>query len=790
MKTHFFGKFPFAFCVLIVLLSSFAEFAGAEPLTGHPRLWVRGDDLSRLRSWATSANPIYKNGLAVVASQAKADMDSGLVPDEDNGGTSWTQYPTEMYAELFAFMSLIGPNQTIRDDYAQRAVQLLMYVIDRAALGPAEDQPFRYPAFSTSDRSRWWGEGFALTVDWIYPYLNPDQKKAIRKVFLRWTRENMVAETTSYNHPEPQGVVNDPVLTQNRLRVRWASNNYYEAHMRNIGLMSMALDAADDPDEKLRAYLKYATGSWLYVIDDLLRTDARGGLAAEGFEYSPQSTGYVAQFLWALQSAGQDDPSLWGPQVVLTGNPFWKAFTPAYLHSLSPATTIPGDGLEYLGPVYLPAWFGDGQNYWAGDTIDVFGALGLQAYARGDDAQLNAARWIQKHLPPGGPKALLERAQDSNSFRAAILYFMLFDPDAAAAANPRTAYPLHHYAAGIGHILVRTGWGSGASWFTYGLGWNRIDHQHGDGNSFELYRKGEWLTKERTGYGWNVACSDYHNTLALENAMPDRPPDDWRYLTWKCGGQWSLLNNGDGKVKAISIKPAFVYVLGDATRLYNTDYEGLNDITHASRSIVWFKPDHVIVYDRAATSVADRFKRFWLQLPSNPTIAGNRATVTTAKGQKLFITTLQPEGAGITANSAKPGGDANDETANNEPMHYRLRVTLASNPKQIRFLHVLQGADSGAGYNPPLLIESSAGNAYTGAAGNHAAVLFPKRLGVTFTGMSYTAPNSTATHIITGLKPEEGYDVGFEAVGTGWRVTVAPGTAYHADKGGVLLITK
>lgn len=787
MKSHSWAKLPLVLYVCAVAFFSAAECTDAAPLTGHPRLWVRGSDLPRLRSWATAANPVYKNGLAAVASQAKADMDAGHVPDEDDGGTAWATYATEKYAELFAFMSLIAADQGARDDYAGRAVQLLMYVVDKAALGAADNQPFRDPAFSTSDRSRWWGEGFALTVDWIYPYLNAAQKAAIRKVFLRWTQENMVAETTTYNHPEPQGVVNDPVLTKNRLRVRWAFNNYYAAHMRNIGLMAMALDAADDADAKLRSYLRYATGSWLYVIDYLLRTDARGGLSPEGYEYGPQSAGYIAQFLLALQSAGQDDPAVWGPQVVLTGNPFWKAFTPAYLHSLSPATSIAGDGWDYLGPVYLPAWFGDGQYYWAADTIDVFGALGLHAYRRGDKAQLNAARWIEKHIPPGGPAALLERARDSNAFRTAILYFLLFDPNATAPVNPRGAYPLTHYAAGIGHLLARTGWGKDAAWFTYGLGWNSIDHQHGDGNSFEFYRNGEWLTKERSGYGWNVACSNYHNTLALENAKPDRPPGDWRYLIWQCGGQWSYLSASEGGViKARSIKPGFVYMLGDATRLYNLRAENLTDITHASRSIVWLKPDHIIVYDRAASAVNGRFKQFWLQLPENPKIAGNRSTVTTAKGQKLFVTTLLPAAASISADAAKPGGDANDETAANEPMRYRLKVTLASDPQDIRFLHVLQGADSGSDYDPPVLIESSAGTAFAGAAVNGVAVLFPKRLGAAFSQLRYRAPLGAAMHIITGLSAEAGYDVNIDNSGADLLVTVTPGSAYHADKGGVL----
>ncbi|MBN1667998.1 MAG: hypothetical protein JW862_12960, partial [Anaerolineales bacterium] len=501
----------------------------AAPVTGHPRLWLRAEDLPRLRSWATASNPLYADGLAPLAEQAKADMDAGHVPDEDGGSVAWEDYPNETYAQFFAFMSLISAEQFERDDYAQRARTLLMSVMDRAALGLAEGQPFRDPDFSTDDRSRWWGQGFALTVDWIYPYLSTQDKSTIRQVFLLWCHENLYASTTNYNHPEPVGIVNDSVLIQDATTVRWAGNNYYTAHMRNIGLMALALDPTDDPNNELRDYLDNATGAWLYVIDHLLRTEAAGGLAPEGFEYSPQAMGYVAQFMLALHTAGQDDPDIAGPQVVLAGNPFWSEMVTAYLHSLSPATVEH----EWYGPVYQPAWYGDGQNYYAPDFIGAFGSLGLYYDYTGNQSALQALRFIETHMAPGGAGALLERAHNNNDFNVPILYFMLFDPSAPTSTDPRPSQSLHHYAPGLGHILARTGWGTDDAWFTYSLGWLSVDHQHHTGNHFEFYRQGEWLTKDHTGYGGDteqVETVDYHNTLGLLNDEPTHSdPNDYRY---------------------------------------------------------------------------------------------------------------------------------------------------------------------------------------------------------------------------------------------------------------------
>ncbi|HYN43079.1 MAG TPA: hypothetical protein VE129_14985, partial [Thermoanaerobaculia bacterium] len=145
--------------LLTLLLTLLAPAAGAQPLASHPRLWVTAADLPRLRSWATDANPVYRDGLARLAATARAEMDAGAVPgpDAENGGYAYSEEPAETYAELFAFLSLVSPNEAERSDYAQRARTLLMFVIGKALQGPAEGQPYRDPEFSTNDRSRWHG---------------------------------------------------------------------------------------------------------------------------------------------------------------------------------------------------------------------------------------------------------------------------------------------------------------------------------------------------------------------------------------------------------------------------------------------------------------------------------------------------------------------------------------------------------------------------------------------------------------------------------------------------------
>ncbi len=782
-----------------IALGTPARSAAQQDPAAHPRLWVTAGDLPRLRGWATDANPMWRDGLAVLAEERKGLMDAGIVPAQDTGRTGWEPYPTEDYAELFAFMSLVHPDAAARDDYAQRARTLLMYVMTEAAKGPAAGEPFRDPEWVAphSDRARWTGESYALTVDWIYPILTAEDKATIRDVFLRWCEEIVTDGYNSpYANPALAGLVNDPALLADRTAVRWAGNNYFTSHLRNVGLMALALDPADDPGGELGAYLDVAVGAYLYMADDLLRTDAAGGLAPEGFEYSPQAVAYVAELLLALHTAGQADPERWGRQVTIEGNPFWDQVIPAYLHSLSPRSAPAPEG-QWFETAYLPAWYGDGENYWAPDFIGIFGILGRYDDLTGNAERLEAIRWIQTHLPPGGEAEMIgDRVATASSHREAILYFLLYDPTAPEPADPRPSQPLVHFAPGIGRFFARTGWDEDATWFSYGLGWIAIDHQNADGNGFAFYRDGEWLTKGLVGYGFADAdgvpppdyafpVSENHNTIAVENDPPGNSgPDAYYDLSWLTGSQFEYSPAGNPAILAMSVAPGYAYALGDATNLYNSTYEGPTDVRHASRSIVWLAPDAIVVYDRAATATNGRFKRFWLNFPAAATVEENRTTMATAGGQQLVVTTLLPADA---TPEVEPLPVPVEFMAVGEPMRYRLRVEAPGNPREARFLHVLQGADAGAAAPAVVPLESADG-AFAGTVVGSTAVLFPVELGGEVGEVRYTVPAGTTAHLITGLTPGGDYAVTSTPNAAAIEVVVSPGAGFRADDGGVLLV--
>ena len=759
------------------------------PQTGHPRLWLTGADLPRLRSWAVASNPLYANGLALLAGRAKQEMDEGRVPDQDCGNVGYEEYPTEMYAELFAFLSLVENDATLRTDYANRARTLLMHMMNEAVKGPASEEnytcnestqypPFRHPDFATEDRDRirYHGEAFPLVVDWIYPTLSAQDKATIRQVFLRWSQE-VIAR--GYHHPEPVGLVNDPALLADQQQVRFSGNNYYAAHARNLGMMALALDPADDANNQLHSYLDIVVGAHLYIFDHLIRTDSRGGLLPEGLEYSPQTLGYITQLLLSLHTAGATYPTV----MSLGDNPFWNDSLTAYLHSLSPATVAREEG----GDRYQPAFYGDGQSYHLPDFVSAFAPIGLYDLATGNQSRLNMIRWLQSHTAPGGVTQLAERVRNPTDFREAILYFMLYDPTIASATDPRPTMSTAFLASGLNRLFSRSSWSNDAAWFTYSLSWNSIDHQMADGNHFSFSRNGEWLTKGRVGYAniaEGIASSEFYNTVAIQNDRPtDRDDSDWRIDLWQRGSQWNYVNDGNPMLLASSLQADYAYALGDATPLYNSSSEGATAVTQAERAILWLKPDHIFVYDRAATQSSGKFKRWWLQLPNSATVNGRQATMTTAASQQLFVTTLLPTDAVLTAVNTNEQ-IINETAATDDPMKVRLRVDAPGNPQSVRFLHLLQGADSGASADTTALVRS-ADNRFEGAIVANTVTLFPVNREPVATTLQYTVPAGVVKHFVTGLKPSVGYTVVVENN----QVQITEGGSTQTDVGGVLVFT-
>lgn len=751
--------------------------AAAPDAAAHPRLLVRAADLPRLRARATDANPLYRDGLRPLARRLVQAMDARVPWQQEDGGDSGNDYPQafEKYALVFAFMSLVENDATVRADYAARARTMLMHVIDAAAACASPSGPYCGPRFALFNRAGWHGDGFPLAVDWIYGSLSAADKAKVRAVFLRWERELQAGQVTT----------GDTVAAA-RLQPRWATNNYYQSHLRQTGLLAMALDPQDDPDGALAAYLDVAVNAWLPPLATALRTDAAGGLSPEGTNYGPLGLSYTLEFLYALHTAGQADPARFGNRAALLDDPFWKNLPDAALHTASPrAVTHPG---ALWNPLREPAAFGDTSNFAVPDLISVLGPLGLYAADRGDDATLRRLRWMQGPFAPGGSAALSDRV--ARAFEAAlpstaILYFLLMDPAAPPrdADDPRTAaFPTLFVAPGLNRVLARTDWTADASWFTSTYTWNTVDHQLMDAGKAELYRRGEWLTAEYTAYGAEGGTSDLRNTLAIQNDAAAAVANEPYRTMYARGSQYAYIGAGDPKDVRRSAGDAYVYQGGDLTGLYNVAgdayHRGASDVTLATRDTLWVKPDVVVLYDRAETRTPNRFKRVWLMAPSLPDVAGRTATARTPGGQRLVVTSVLPAAATVAAAGLPAGTRGGAEFG---PMRARVMIEATGGPTAARFLTVVQGADATGTPLAVAAVATGGARAVDGAAFGDTAALFVRNANAAPAAFSATLPTGVRRVALVGLRPGET----FTATRGGATLSVTPGGPLRADGAGV-----
>ena len=209
----------------------------------------------------------------------------------------------------------------------------------------------------------------------------------------------------------------------------------------------------------------------------------------------------------------------------------------------------------------------------------------------------------------------------------------------------------------------------------------------------------------------------------------------------------------------------------------------MQDIQQATRNIIWIKPDHIVVYDRATSLHAGLFKQFNVNVVAIPSIAGHSFNEVTPGGQQLFVQTLLPTNATLTYVPINSITTLSQE----EPSVGRVVIEDTNNPVDIRFLHVLQGADAKATPDGISQVASTGGNFFEGATVRGVVALFPvNALSNNFTTVTYSVPISITNHYVAGLTPNSAYEISRTITGTSQQVTVTLGGRLMSDAAGLL----
>jgi hypothetical protein len=121
-----------------------------------------------------------------------------------------------------------------------------------------------------------------------------------------------------------------------------------------------------------------------------------------------------------------------------------------------------------------------------------------------------------------------------------------------------------------------------------------------------------------------------------------------------------------------------------------------------------------------------------------------------------------------------------------DPMTHRFSAEDPAKPADVRFLHVLQGANANGAKIVPTTVLSSAGVTFEGAVIGTRAVMFKRDLYANFTSTTFTVPATVTERIVTGLAVNGAYTITTQNVAGDVQITITAGGNVTANAAGML----
>ena len=191
-------------------------------------------------------------------------------------------------------------------------------------------------------------------------------------------------------------------------------------------------------------------------------------------------------------------------------------------------------------------------------------------------------------------------------------------------------------------LVSRSDWTAGATWMSFMAMQQGADHEHGNAGTFQVYRRGTWLTMDPLVYmsnepvgagatGHNSPLLNFHGSgTALTGGSLD-----WARFSRTAGGY-----RGE-----CSVSPGYCYAQADMSGVYrvrDSGQEETPDVQSATRDLLYLKPDVIVAADRfqyinglAAMSISN------LLAEAQPTVSGNRLTLPNGN-QRLHVNIVRP----------------------------------------------------------------------------------------------------------------------------------------------------
>jgi len=301
-----------------------------------------------------------------------------------------------------------------------------------------------------------------------------------------------------------------------------------------------------------------------------------------------------------------------------------------------------------------------------------------------------------------------------------------------------------------------------------------------------------------------VVAVSINTNSGISIGNPDTEKDAYYAPVAAHGAQYDSRGAGDfTPFPLLSSSNTFLYEYFDQTYPHNKNrpyHSPTSDVLHASRSILWLKPDILVYYDQGLSRSAGMFKKDSFNFTAEPIIDGPVVKVVdSVNKQNTYLTTVLPQASHFVSMACAYGSNVGDcaggdVSKGGDESAFLYQVTDTSVPIASQFLSVMEGTDKGGVRTPVTLVQSS-GTALDGVVVGNSVALFRRIAAVPeteFVSSNYSVPAGVVQQYVAGLAPSTTFGVEVRASGGKTDVSVTKRCAavcLKTDVGGVLAFT-
>lgn len=533
------------------------------------------------------------------------------------------------------------------------------------------------------DATRQQGEALLLIYDWCHQRLSPAQ---ITSLVARW---NGYMDRDNGDSFANQGS---------------EANNYFWGRVRNNLLWGIA-SYGENPraQEFIDNALETRLGTWFPAW---YQDFGRGGVFPEGADYGSVTLSYPLVPFATAADFGFD---------AFAQTPYFREALYALIYATTPGPTSVS-GVAPAGHMLFP--FNDDASFFDGSPINTRTYYG------------DVARYFGQREPAGG------NARHIRAWLAATGAGRSWMFDAlGGSGNPAdlAALPLDYFAPGAAVFYARSGFDAQASALHVQIGTpGGVEHRHRDAGTFQLWRKGRWITRESVGYSKPLAAFGGSGSTNTEHHVAHNGLLFQGRTTGRWVGSGPVVippgvdrgDQPDGLPEVVRLQhhPEFGYVVADFSRAYRNTNGRRVDWPYADRAVREYlflrRFGALVILDRLRASSdsqlpfyatpnwisTDEFsgaadplavhvpaaqvtRTFLMHFETPPSLSGNRASAIVG-GQVAELVTLLPQAPAFrVVDEDRPGAALYGQ--------YRLELDDSGSAESY-FLNVVHGRDSAA----------------------------------------------------------------------------------------------